>query len=97
MQLDDKEKQASLDVAEDARQTDWQAPSFVAELFKGNFNWDHIHPFPLQSDEDKKIGDDYIEVLRGIIESTSTRVTSIARAKYPRRAWMPWRRRVPTG
>tara|TARA_R110001592_G_scaffold226999_2_gene483222 strand:- start:189 stop:2165 length:1977 start_codon:yes stop_codon:yes gene_type:complete len=68
MQLDDKEKQASLDVAEDARQSDWQEPSFVAELFQGNFVWDQIHPFPLQSDEDKKIGDDYIEVLRGILE-----------------------------
>jgi alkylation response protein AidB-like acyl-CoA dehydrogenase len=69
MQLDDKEKQASLDVAEDSRQTDWQAPSFVAELFKGKFAWDHIHPFPLQSDEDRKIGDDYIEVLRGVLEA----------------------------
>jgi len=69
MQLDDKEKQASLDVAEDSRQTDWQAPSFVAELFQGNFVWDHIHPFPLQSEEDKKIGDDYIEVLRGVLEA----------------------------
>ncbi|MCF6287512.1 MAG: acyl-CoA dehydrogenase family protein [Candidatus Hydrogenedentes bacterium] len=68
MELDDKEKQASLDVAEDARQTAWKAPSFVAELFKGNFNWDHIHPFPTQSAEDKKIGDDYIEVLRTILE-----------------------------
>ena len=68
MQLDDKEKQASLDVAEDSRQTDWQEPSFVAELFQGNFAWGHIHPFPLQSAEDKKIGDDYIEVLRTVLE-----------------------------
>lgn len=68
MQLDDKEKQASLDVAEDSRQTEWQAPSFVAELFQGNFNWDHIHPFPLQSEADKKIGDEYIEVLREVLE-----------------------------
>ena len=69
MQLDDKAKQASLDVAEDARESDWQAPSFVAELFKGHFDWEHIHPFPLQSPEDKAIGDAYIEVLRGILET----------------------------
>ena len=68
MQLDDKAKQASLDVAEDAREASWQAPSFVAELFKGQFDWNHIHPFPLQSAEDKKIGDDYLEVLRGVLE-----------------------------
>ncbi len=68
MQLDDKAKQASLDVAEDAREAGWQAPSFVAELFKGNFDWNHLHPFPLQSAEDRKVGDDYIEVLRGVLE-----------------------------
>ncbi|MBX3179029.1 MAG: acyl-CoA dehydrogenase family protein [Candidatus Hydrogenedentes bacterium] len=68
MQLDDKAKQASLDVAEDSRETTWQAPSFVAELFKGNFEWNHIHPFPLQSEEDRKIGDDYIETLRAVLE-----------------------------
>jgi alkylation response protein AidB-like acyl-CoA dehydrogenase len=68
MQLDDKAKQASLDVAEDSRETAWQAPSFVAELFKGHFNWEHIHPFPLQSPEDKAIGDAYLEVLRGVLE-----------------------------
>ena len=68
MQLDDKAKQASLDVAEDSRETAWQAPSFVAELFKGHFDWEHIHPFPLQSEEDKKIGDDYLETLRGVLE-----------------------------
>jgi alkylation response protein AidB-like acyl-CoA dehydrogenase len=68
MQLDDKAKQASLDVAEDAREAGWQAPSFVAELFKGNFDWNHLHPFPLQSADDRKVGDDYIEVLRGVLE-----------------------------
>ncbi len=68
MQLDDKAKQASLDVAEDAREAGWQAPSFVAELFKGNFDWNQIHPFPMQSAEDRKVGDDYIEVLRGVLE-----------------------------
>jgi len=68
MQLDDKEKQASLDVAEDSRQTTWDEPSFVAELFKGNFRWDLIHPYPVQTPEDKKIGDDYMEVLRPILD-----------------------------
>jgi alkylation response protein AidB-like acyl-CoA dehydrogenase len=68
MQLDDKKKQASLDVAEDSRQEEWEAPSFVADLFKGDFRWDLIHPFPVQSAEDKAIGDAYIAKLKPILE-----------------------------
>ena len=33
-------------VAEEARETTWQAPSFLKELFLGNFRLDLIHPFP---------------------------------------------------
>lgn len=68
MQIGDEKKQVSLDVAEDSRQEDWHAPSFVADLFAGEFNWDAIHPFPLQSAEEKKIGDDYIAKLKPILE-----------------------------
>lgn len=68
MQVGDEKKQESLDVAEDSRATEWDQPSFVADLFKGEFNWDHIHPYPLQSAEDKKIGDDYMAKLKPILE-----------------------------
>ena len=33
-------------VAEEARETEWQAPSFLKELFLGNFRLDLVHPFP---------------------------------------------------
>jgi alkylation response protein AidB-like acyl-CoA dehydrogenase len=39
------EKEAR-DVAEAAREQEWQAPSFVRELFEGNFDIGLIHPFP---------------------------------------------------
>ena len=68
MQIDDKKKQASLDVAEDARPEDTQQPSFVSDLFKGNFNWSQITPFPLQTPSEKKIGDDYMAKLKPILE-----------------------------
>lgn len=68
MQVGDEKKQASLDVAEDSRDTEWKAPSFVSDLFKGDFNWDQIHPFPMQSAEDKKIGDDYMAKLKPVLE-----------------------------
>ena len=64
--MDTKAKDVSMQLAEDARQPDWEAVSFTAEVFKGNFRWDLLHPFPAQSAEDKKIGDDYIQTVKGI-------------------------------
>jgi alkylation response protein AidB-like acyl-CoA dehydrogenase len=34
-------------VAEASRQAEWERPSFIKELFLGNFRLDLIHPFPL--------------------------------------------------
>jgi len=39
------------EVAEAARETQWKHPSFVKELFLGNFRLDLIHPYPLTGDE----------------------------------------------
>ena len=39
------EKEAR-EVAEAAREKEWQAPSFVRELFEGSFRLDLVHPFP---------------------------------------------------
>jgi len=36
----------SLKVAEAAREKQWKAPSFLKEMFLGNFRLDLIHPFP---------------------------------------------------
>ncbi|HTO87596.1 MAG TPA: acyl-CoA dehydrogenase family protein [Thermoanaerobaculia bacterium] len=33
-------------VAEEARETEWKAPSFLKELFLGNYRLDLVHPFP---------------------------------------------------
>ncbi|HXI21633.1 MAG TPA: acyl-CoA dehydrogenase family protein, partial [Gemmatimonadales bacterium] len=45
------EKEAR-EVAEAAREQEWHAPSFVRELFEGNFRLDLIHPYPEPSAED---------------------------------------------
>ena len=42
-----------MEVAESSRQTEWEKPSFVGQLFLGNLALDLIHPFPDQSAEDK--------------------------------------------
>ncbi|MDO8644431.1 MAG: acyl-CoA dehydrogenase family protein, partial [bacterium] len=59
-----KEEQAkgeeTREIAEDARETEWHHPSFVGELFMGRFRDDLITPYPEQSKEDKRIGDEYL-------------------------------------
>ena len=44
-------EQKSLEVAEASRQKAWKAPSFLRELFLGNFRLDLIHPYPLSGKE----------------------------------------------
>lgn len=56
-----KEKVESLELAEASRQGEWKCPSFVACLFQGRVEWNIIHPFPEQSQEDKKIGNDFLK------------------------------------
>lgn len=70
MQVADKEKQKSMDLAEESRETEWKYPSFIAELFRGRFRWDIVHPFPLQDPEDRKIGDELIRRAKEILERT---------------------------
>ncbi len=36
----------SRQIAEQARQTEWEGKGFLRELFLGNFQLDLIHPFP---------------------------------------------------
>ena len=41
----------SRKVAEASREAEWAQPSFMRELFLGNFRLDLIHPYPLSEDE----------------------------------------------
>ena len=59
---DEKSRQA-MEIAEDARQKEYLHPSFAAQLFAGSFQPKLLFPFPEQSPEDKKIGDEFIEKL----------------------------------
>ena len=62
------DKDVAMQLAEEARQVEWENVSFTAEVFKGDFRWDLLHPFPAQSAEDRRIGDEYIEKIRPVIE-----------------------------
>lgn len=62
------EKRQSLEVTEEAREKEWLHPSFGAQLFMGDFKYDLMSPFPEQSPEDKKIGDDLTEEFMAYLE-----------------------------
>ena len=66
---ENQEKAKSLDVAEEAREAEWQHPSFVGQLFMGRVDWDLLFPFPEQDDADKKIGDDFIAKLEPFLKT----------------------------
>src|SRR5262245_46463991 len=62
------EKEAR-DVAEAARETESQDPSFVQELFLGRFRLDLIHPHPEHHDPDEESrAAEFLAKLRAILE-----------------------------
>ncbi|MDN3356701.1 acyl-CoA dehydrogenase family protein [Actinomadura sp. DC4] len=56
-------------VAEEARQTEWELPSFGKQLFLGDFRLDLIHPHPEGSDEMRRKGEDYLSRVREFCET----------------------------
>ena len=56
-------KAEALHVTEAARQAEWTQPSFAQKLFLGEFRRELLDPFPEQNEEDKKIGDEFIDSL----------------------------------
>lgn len=57
---DNEQKRQALDVIESARDQ-YKYPSFGAQLFTGGFDAKLLHPFPKQTEEDRKIGDAVID------------------------------------
>jgi hypothetical protein len=60
------EKQ-SRDVAEAARQQEWDQPSFAKELFLGHFKLEMIHPHPRPSAEDRAKGEAFLARLEAFL------------------------------
>src|SRR5687768_11993205 len=50
----------AMEVAEASRETEWEKPSFVGQLFLGNLDVNLIHPFPEQPAADKTEADDFL-------------------------------------
>jgi len=65
----DESKRKSLEVAEEARETVWQHPSFLGQLFAGKCDWDLIFPYPEQSETDRVLGDVFVKELETFLKS----------------------------
>lgn len=50
----------AMEVAEASRETEWEKPSFVGQLFLGKLDLDLIHPFPEQPQADKAEADEFL-------------------------------------
>jgi alkylation response protein AidB-like acyl-CoA dehydrogenase len=55
------------DVAEAARESEWQGKSFVRELFLGRFPLHLIHPYPAEDPEEAKRAAPFLEKLRAFL------------------------------
>ena len=80
------DKQVAMDVAEDSRQAEWHHPSFMAEIFKGNFRWNLLSEYPEQRAVDKKIGDDFIKKVKSVLEKHVNPDQIDTTGKYPKAA-----------
>jgi hypothetical protein len=57
MSAQQADEKRSLEVAESARETEWQKPSFVKGLYMGTLMTELVFPFPEQRAEDRAEGD----------------------------------------
>ncbi|HNT88326.1 MAG TPA: acyl-CoA dehydrogenase family protein, partial [Candidatus Hydrogenedentes bacterium] len=83
---DKRAKDAAMELAEAARETEWQFPSFTAEMFKGNFRWDLMYPYPEQDPEDKKIGDELQAKVKEVLEKYVDPIEIDRTGEYPKEA-----------
>lgn len=54
------EEAKSIQVAEESRELDWKSKSFMGSMFMGDLDINLAYPFPEQSEEDRKAGDEII-------------------------------------
>src|SRR5499425_234473 len=70
-------------VAEEAREADWQKPSFGKQLYLGDFQLDLIHPHPRPSEEASRRGEEFCARLREFCETSVDSALIERDAKIP--------------
>ena len=61
-------EQEARDVAEDARESEWEYPSFVKELFLGRFRFDLVHPHPPEDPAEVAAAAPFLAKLKEFLE-----------------------------
>jgi alkylation response protein AidB-like acyl-CoA dehydrogenase len=82
-QAQDVGEREARQVAEEARETGWQLPSFGKQLFLGDFRLDLIHPHPCPGEEAVRRGEEFCARMREFCE------TSVDGALIEREAQIP--------
>lgn len=80
----DVSEQDARKVAEAARETEWKSPSFMKELFLGNFRSDLVHPYPLIDQERPEFAAFY-DAFRAFLLAEVDPVAIDATGEYPPR------------
>ena len=62
--INESDQKQALEVTESARETEWNYPSFVGDLFMGKFRPELVFPYPEQSKEDIEAGDEILAKLK---------------------------------
>ncbi len=60
------------DVAEAAREQDWTSPSFVRELFLGNFRLELVHPYPTAAPDDVARARPFLQKLEQVLKTVDS-------------------------
>lgn len=61
-------EEEARDVAESARESEWEHPSFVKELFLGRFRFDLVHPHPVEDPASAEEGRKFLDRLKEFLE-----------------------------
>jgi alkylation response protein AidB-like acyl-CoA dehydrogenase len=75
-------EQEARKVAEASRETEWTSPSFMKELFLGNFRLDLIHPYPLVEEERPEFTA-FLQAFREFLKTEVDTVAIDASGDYP--------------
>ena len=72
-------EQQSREVAEAARETEWQRPSFAKGLYLGHFDLSLIHPHPRAERAEAVEGERFLERLEAYCRTLDGRLSSARR------------------
>lgn len=75
-------EQEARQVAEASRETEWKSPSFLKELFLGNFRLDLVHPYPLVEEERPEFTA-FMQAFREFLKTEVDTVAIDATGEYP--------------